>query len=498
MDIAGTTTGAAGTIADASGQWELRVTDERNDGETTIATIPAERVDAWSIKFSNVSTTGFGTDQLLKGLTPAKGAATAPYATAGNGTEGVGPSISVAIDNTLGAYSPFEGRIYIAFTAASATNVELASVDGITNGSFATLNAPVQVNDDLASGPTQNDNFSTGSRPEYMPTVAVDDTTGTVGVMYYDGRWDPSLVRVATSFSDSIDGGATFSESVFLNAPNQATDAITGATITIEPVPGNPGPNGAVTGFGDRQGLVMNAGHVVPVFASNDNAPGSVILSATVTIAAGPRIVSSDEGPINSINNGAAAFAVAAASIVSPGLGYAVGDLLQLVGGLFSSPAILRVAQIAAGGGIAAVIVVDPGVYTTQPAAGAMATDNTGTGTGSGATFNPTFSGFPGDTYAPDGTIGLTGFTVQFDRPILISSFADLPGNATNQVTLVYRDTNTPATDPGVTIPASDYTVVPLRHFHAGRQSADGGFYGHGHGFCGPLRRVITLASEFA
>src|SRR5262249_23576537 len=51
-------------------------------------------------------------------------------------------------------------------------------------------------------------------------------------------------------------------------------------------------------GFGDRQGLVMNAGHVIPMFSSNDNAAGSVIKTATVTIAAGPRVVFGDMGPI--------------------------------------------------------------------------------------------------------------------------------------------------------------------------------------------------------
>ena len=33
-----------------------------------------------------------------------------------------------------------------------------------------------------------------------MPTVAVDQVTGTVGVMYYDSRWDPALARAATSW----------------------------------------------------------------------------------------------------------------------------------------------------------------------------------------------------------------------------------------------------------------------------------------------------------
>src|SRR5205823_9998039 len=99
-----------------------------------------------------------------------------------------------------------------------------------------TWNSAIKVNDDSAA-----DNFSEGVRPQFMPTVAVDQATGTVGVMYYDGRWDPALTRVANSFSDSIDGGDTFSTSTTLNTPKTAIDAITGKTITIEPIPGNQG-----------------------------------------------------------------------------------------------------------------------------------------------------------------------------------------------------------------------------------------------------------------
>ncbi len=212
-----------------------------------------------------------------------------------------------------------------------------------------------------------------------MPTVAVDDVTGTVGVMYYDGRWDPSVYtgqsRVANSFSDSIDGGQTFSTSTFFNTPKTATDMITGTEETIEPVPGNVYQADPTFGFGDRQSMVMYAGHVVPVFTSNPNAGldvygnpiGNQIDTATVTIAAGPRILQGDMGPI---------------------------------------------------------------------------------------TANATFMGYGyNDTYAADGTQEFNGFEVQFDRPVLISSFTP------SQVKIVYHDTVTAAALPGYTIPNTDYTV---------------------------------------
>ena len=41
--------------------------------------------------------------------------------TAASGTPGAGPGIVVAIDNTLGSFSPFEGRFYIAYTGIHST-----------------------------------------------------------------------------------------------------------------------------------------------------------------------------------------------------------------------------------------------------------------------------------------------------------------------------------------------------------------------------------------
>src|SRR5207245_1140497 len=58
---------------------------------------------------------------------------------------GIGPNFSVAIDNTLGSFSPFQGRIYLAYTMApprprngqpppdpSITNIQLITADGLS------------------------------------------------------------------------------------------------------------------------------------------------------------------------------------------------------------------------------------------------------------------------------------------------------------------------------------------------------------------------------
>jgi subtilisin-like proprotein convertase family protein len=381
LDIPGVTTGVG---ASDNGTWTLQITDNVNDNSN-----PTMSVDAWSLKFSHISTTGFGTDQSapiplgqVNPYTPVTGAPIAPYPQGVNqgpfGPEGVGPGLSLAVDNTLGAFSQYEGRVYLAYTGVgtqqtafngtryggaggSDTNVYLFSADNIAPSTAPTWNGPTQVNDDSVT-----DGFSEGNRPQFMPTVAVDQTTGTVGVMYYDGRWDPSgytgQSRAANSFSDSINGGQDWSTSTFFNASKTATDAITEKVVTMEPVPDNVNVAPTTSGFGDRQGLAMADGHVYPVFAGNDNIAGSFIKTAGVTIAAGPRVIDGDMGPI-------------------------VSDFTPPVGT---------------------------------------------------ATYN--------NVFAADGTREFTGFAVEFDRPVVIGSFT------TGQVTVKYHDTTTPAALPDVNI----------------------------------------------
>jgi hypothetical protein len=384
--------GQLGNSPNISGPWQLIVTDHKNDGELTAAAIPIQRVDGWTLNFSHISTTGFGADRIVGGVakpfTTITSAASAfsPYPLANTGPygpAGVVGVLSVAVDNTLGAFSPFQGRVYIGYTGGGGTNtnVFLTSIDNLKPVGLPTWNAPVKVNDDVVT-----DNFSEGNRPQFMPTIAVDNVTGTVGVMYYDGRWDASIntagatdTRAANSFSDSIDGGLTFSPSTTFNTESSALNAITfdpvtgrHSTIDIEPVPGNQGKTTTSFGFGDRQGLVMFGGHVIPVFSSNENAAGEAIKTAQVTIAAGPRILSGDMGPITA-------------------------DFKSAVGG---------------------------------------------------ATYN--------NTFAADGTRQFNGFVVTFDRPIDISTFTS------DQVTLMYRDTVTSTSAPGVTIPNTNYAIIPL------------------------------------
>ena len=225
-----------------------------------------------------------------------------PSTTSASGSVGAGPGFVGAIDNTLGSFSPYEGRIYIAYVGNAAassgsstdTNIYVVSLDD----DGGATNTPVQVNDDTAA-----DNFSEGDRPMFMPSIAVDPVTGTVVVDYYDGRYDADLVRMANSISYSVDGGNDWSTSVTMNQETTATDAITGDVIDVAPIPGNEPAVGDVTGtfdpgFGDRQGLVVYDGDVIPFFSSNLNVAGVEVMTADVTIPSGPTVVGGDMGPI--------------------------------------------------------------------------------------------------------------------------------------------------------------------------------------------------------
>ena len=231
---------------------------------------------------------------------------TYPQTTSASAAAGFGPDIVGAVDNSLGSFSPFQGQIYLAYTGIpdpkGVTGQNVFVITSIDDG--MTWSAPIQVNDNQTPFVANSPPFVTANGeagvdgPEFLPSIAVDQTTGTVVVDYYDTRLDPSNMRVANALSTSIDGGADWSQSTFINEMSVASDAITGATVDIEPIPGNQTLAGA-QGFGDRAGLVVFDGHIIPAFATNLDAAGVSVGTATITIANGPVVLSADMGQVS-------------------------------------------------------------------------------------------------------------------------------------------------------------------------------------------------------
>jgi subtilisin-like proprotein convertase family protein len=306
------------SAADLNGTWKLVITDYRNDSSA-----PVQSVNEWSLKFtSGFSNLTFGKDEVVDVPTvnPADGSQVigAPLNGAAPGsnysfkanasTVGIGPYAVIASDNTLGSFSPYQGRIYIAYTGVANTfdgqfkdnsDVYLIASDDAGQTWHALGADPIRVNDDSVV-----DGFSGGNRPQFMPSLAVDQTTGGVVVTYLDARYDAARARVANMVTASIDGGLTFDSSQFTNVPKTAVDTLTNQTVVIEPIPGNMGLTGS-QGFGGEQGLAVYAGHILSVICTNLNSSdqnsaqtSSDIYATPVTIAAGPRIISGDQGSV--------------------------------------------------------------------------------------------------------------------------------------------------------------------------------------------------------
>jgi subtilisin-like proprotein convertase family protein len=303
-----------------SGTWQLQITDSTtgNIGALSKAFLTALQ--------------GFSATAPVQGTTTTvRGAQGIAYPTASAASPlGIGPGAVLASDNTLGAFSQFQGRLYLAYVNRStitsppnpADNTDIflrTSDDGGT-----TWSAPVMVNNDVAT----TDGFSEGNagtsgRAQFEPSVAVDQGTGTVVVTYYDGRYDAARARVATTIATSLDGGKTFGPQTFANTPLQVTDLATGQLTILGPIPDNESGGNTATGadlatfaFGDRQGLAVSHGHVYPAWSSNINGgnDGKQLLNirvAAAEIAAGPRILSGTMGPVglpgDNLNNTTAA-----------------------------------------------------------------------------------------------------------------------------------------------------------------------------------------------
>jgi subtilisin-like proprotein convertase family protein len=307
------------TPAQLNGTWKLTIIDFFNSGETSPPLW--QFFDGWSLNFtSRISTGGFaggGTNIATRGgpifPVPIQAAATSPYPVKppSSPDRGIAPTFSAVVDNTLGSFSLYQGRMYLAFTNNGAgdtngTNSDIFLITSDDGG--ASWQSRGRLNQDSAG-----DNFSEGNRQQFMPSLAIDQTTGTLVATWYDARNDAANARVSRYIATSTDGGVSWSPETYLNASLISIDAITGAEKVLQPIPdnqslGNPSHN-PLFGFGEHQSLIVNAGHIRAVWTGNwdPNEVGTAvfnstgptsILTAEATIADGPRVISSDQGPV--------------------------------------------------------------------------------------------------------------------------------------------------------------------------------------------------------
>jgi subtilisin-like proprotein convertase family protein len=303
-----------------------------NFGSGATASPPVDFINASTLKFNSVTkvfttvNTHQVTSTFVTGALDAQGTP-APYARATpSSLLGIGPAAAIAVDNTLGSFSQFQGRIYVTYVDRPLFNAPNNPTDNtdiflvFSDNDGRTWSSPVQVNTDdstidgHSSATTSNDlgvhaAFIQG-RPQYQPSIAVDPATGTVGLSWFDVRDDPSLTRYATYVTTSIDGGQTFSPQTFANFPIAPINAITGLPDVFGPLADNQSTSAGSAetnlGFGQHQALIFANGALRPFWASDLDAVGTpggqntrlTIETASVTYPAGPRVIAATMGPV--------------------------------------------------------------------------------------------------------------------------------------------------------------------------------------------------------
>jgi subtilisin-like proprotein convertase family protein len=312
----------------ANGQWELRIFDTRSEKVNGVD--PVQNVLSWTVTFtSGFSPEGGGsiaTSEVLGALND-----NYPLKAAVSPDQGIGPTPVIAADNTLGSFSPNQGMLYVAYTGrlplnepegplgqSTGNQTDNTDIFLVTSGDGGqTWSSPVQVNDDQAAvdGFSEASNDPTvppvgqiSGRPQFGPSVAVDQTTGTLVLSWYDARHDASRARVGRYIAASIDGGQTFSPQTFLNLPEHAFDEASRRDVVIGPIPDNMSASNTnrdtAFGFGTQQSLLAYNGQVYAVWTGNENGGfdgrmESEILSATAQIATGPAIIDSTTGVVD-------------------------------------------------------------------------------------------------------------------------------------------------------------------------------------------------------
>jgi len=315
------------TAAQASGTWTLTFTDFRNNGTTN----PAPRLISWGVNLTSGATPN-GVANVVSTLVRGSLTGAYPRASAAAGPQGIGPGIDIAADNTLGSFSQNQGRIYLTYvdytdyTFGSYTNpvdntdvYMIASDDGGQSwGAVWRL-----VNDDDAERDGYSEANNTRSfledggpisgRAQFLPQVAVDQSTGTLVMSWRDGRDDSARARSSIYLTASPDGGRNFSPQTYANPSQTSIDGITGKQVALSPLGDN---FSAITpkaptvfGFGTQMGLAVGSGQVYAAWTGNFNDSyrdsANVVHGDTfqtyvrrMTVAAGPRVVDSTMGPV--------------------------------------------------------------------------------------------------------------------------------------------------------------------------------------------------------
>lgn len=156
-------------------------------------------------------------------------------------TRGVSSEAGIVYDRSTGRY---HGRLYLIYTDETVDenhNFEILVRTSDDNG--ATWGAAVRVNDDATT------------RSQFLPKIALDQTTGTVGAVWYDARNSATNTQVQVFGSASDNGGASWARNTLIS--QGTSDGTVAATGTQQ--------------LGDYLGLTFQNGILHPTWADNSN-----------------------------------------------------------------------------------------------------------------------------------------------------------------------------------------------------------------------------------
>lgn len=262
------------SIAPSSHDYSFSDVEIGPNGELAVVYVLANNSGAPTTVQLAVDPDGLG----AQGFTPAVPVVDTNVGTANFvGAFSTGPGVSLAWDRSGGDH---DGRLYVAYadeTPDASQNLDIFLIS--TDDFGATWTAPVRAN-------------SVASRAQFMPGMALDQTTGDVFVAWYDAKNDTgnpltgsndNLLNTDVQFvgAISVNGGSSFL-------------ATTPISAGVTNVPGA----GVSQNVGQRTGVAFHNGVLHPVWVDNadltsTNPNGALndfdILTSTVTVNTGGR-----------------------------------------------------------------------------------------------------------------------------------------------------------------------------------------------------------------
>jgi hypothetical protein len=147
---------------------------------------------------------------------------------------------------------PFQGRVYLMYTdRPNTSSYDTDIYVRYSDDSGTNWSAPVRVNDD----PVGN------GKSQFLPRIALDQTTGYIAVSFYDCRNSVSNNTAEFWAAVSTNGGASFLPNVKVSA------GVSSALAT--------GALGNKFDYGDYSGLTFFGGVFYPCWADNSNSTGN-------------------------------------------------------------------------------------------------------------------------------------------------------------------------------------------------------------------------------